>query len=442
MPRVNWGDLFFDLHYVAATYNVSNLIVQDPSFTGLLYATGTFLPVMAMWVHNTIFSGRFTVQPKGGADDLYHRLVQIAVLVVLATAVLHIRPVNILKRSSQHISMFVFALCLCLDKLLLIVNQLEVYWYGIGQRHAIQAVARRELILAILVLFFYATAALMAALEFFPRQYDDDKNNKDSNYDSSSSPSSYNNKEADDPSVDTNGGKDDPYHNLRFLAAPADEKTMTSGEEHDDDPTTNLPIYLCLAGFVFNFAYLAVYVVFMAPKDGRHKEFMVPVNVDFVIHRFGEWTMLMLGESIFSILIVNVSNETREYYGTFYGSILTVILLQYLHFKSEPHHAEGHAMRRNKDAGLGWNALVHVYSFALVCLGAAYTFFLMDFDDSTASSSSSSYRFLAGGGDDDSLDGEARMQRAAHIFCGSLAVIFACLDGMTIFHVGLNKALG
>jgi hypothetical protein len=48
LPRVNWGDLFFDLFYVAATYQVSLIIGEDPSLTGILYAAGTFLPVMGM----------------------------------------------------------------------------------------------------------------------------------------------------------------------------------------------------------------------------------------------------------------------------------------------------------------------------------------------------------------------------------------------------------
>jgi hypothetical protein len=48
LPRVNWGDLFFDLFFVAATYQVSLIVGEDPSLTGILYAAGTFLPMMGL----------------------------------------------------------------------------------------------------------------------------------------------------------------------------------------------------------------------------------------------------------------------------------------------------------------------------------------------------------------------------------------------------------
>lgn len=46
--------------------------------------------------------------------------------------------------------------------------------------------------------------------------------------------------------------------------------------------------------------------------------------------------------------------EQEEYYTTFFCGILTVIALQYLHYRSQPHDPSLHAMRRNKDAGIWW----------------------------------------------------------------------------------------
>jgi hypothetical protein len=42
------------------------------------------------------------------------------------------------------------------------------------------------------------------------------------------------------------------------------------------------------------------------------------MNIDFTLHRNGEWTMLMLGESVFSILIVDTPDNNVEF--TFYIS--------------------------------------------------------------------------------------------------------------------------
>jgi hypothetical protein len=148
--------------------------------------------------------------------------------------------------------------------------------------------------------------------------------------------------------------------------------------------------------------------------------------------------MLMLGESIFSLLIIDVPNEGSDFFATFYCGILTVVLLQYLHFRSQPQHADLHALRRDKNAGVWWNIFLHAYSLALVCLGAAYTFFLLFSGEEEEEKDShrrlTAERWLAEAPD---LD-EAR-EPAAHLFSGSLAVIFFCLDVMTILHLGIKE---
>jgi hypothetical protein len=62
--------------------------------------------------------------------------------------------------------------------------------------------------------------------------------------------------------------------------------------------------------------------------------------------------MLMLGESVLSLLIVDNEHEGDHYQTVFFAGVLTIILLRLLHFQSQPHGAEAHAARRNKDAGL------------------------------------------------------------------------------------------
>jgi protein-S-isoprenylcysteine O-methyltransferase Ste14 len=143
--------------------------------------------------------------------------------------------------------------------------------------------------------------------------------------------------------------------------------------------------------------------------------------------------MLMLGESVFSLLVVDVPNENGDFFSTFYAGIGTVILLQILTFQSQPHDANFHALRRNKDAGIGWGYLITIYSFALVCLGAAFTFFLQDF-----SFEEEARRLAAVTA---SSDRESDRERSAHLFCGALAVAFASLDGMTLFHLGIKESM-
>jgi hypothetical protein len=141
--------------------------------------------------------------------------------------------------------------------------------------------------------------------------------------------------------------------------------------------------------------------------------------------------MLMLGESIFSLLIVDVQDKGLDFYLVFFFSLLTVILLQLLHFQSQPHDADSHAVRRNKNRGMLWNLLQSVYSLSLVIMGASYTFFLQYADESgvhrrtLANSSSTNY-------DSDRIG-------SAHLYSGALAVVFLSLTIMTILHKNYDE---
>jgi len=225
LPRVNWGDLFFDLFYVAATYNLSYILVDQPSKEGLLYAAGTFLPIMGMWIEKMYYDARFVNE-----DDLYHRCYQIAQLVILATAVLHIRPVYIMQDSSKYISMFVFTLCLVLDKLFVFIRYIEIYFYGVGQSTVLKMVAKRDIRNHCLSAAFYIAAMIVAAIEYYRT--------------------------------------DDSYRRL------AEEETTTSTNETTSEGT-NVPIFLCLFGYVGAQLLLTLNVVFCFPSGGRHKELYV-----------------------------------------------------------------------------------------------------------------------------------------------------------------------
>lgn len=169
----------------------------------------------------------------------------------------------------------------------------------------------------------------------------------------------------------------------------------------------------------------------------------VPVNIDYMMHRNAEWTMLMLGESIFSILIVEV-RQSFDYMFTFVCSILTVVFLYYLHFQSQPNDANQHALRRNKNAGIVWSIVHYGYSYALVALGAAFTFFLQFYvqygksDGGYKDTSTVEDRLLASGS---AMSSEVATA-ANGLFCASLTVVFICLDLMTILHLGLKESKG
>jgi hypothetical protein len=207
----------------------------------------------------------------------------------------------------------------------------------------------------------------------------------------------------------------------------------------------------------------------------------VPMNIGFSLHRWGEWIMLMLGESVLSLLIVSVKEELA-YYATFFSGVISVILLQYIHFQSQPHHADHHALRRSIPGALTWSICMDCYSASLIALGASYKMMLYEFSEDHSSYDSSaehSYdsgnstathyptsaptvhdrllgasapsslqegvweggRRLAGGGGGAaaSMGWEERQQRIANIFCASLTITLILLEVMTLAHKGLRK---
>jgi hypothetical protein len=149
----------------------------------------------------------------------------------------------------------------------------------------------------------------------------------------------------------------------------------------------------------------------------------------------------MLGESILSLLIIDVPGEDTDYFVTFYCSLMTVILLQYLHFRSQPHNADDHVVRRDKNAGYCWTVMQFVYSASLIALGASFTIFVLDFsyddDDESRRLTMLDDRLLAGGGGGESkYTQEDLRQMAAHVFSAALTVVFFSLDFMSVLHVG------
>lgn len=213
--------------------------------------------------------------------------------------------------------------------------------------------------------------------------------------------------------------------------------------------TTDVPIWLLLGATCASTVYQWIMICFCFPSGGRHKEITIPMNINYCIHRYGEWTMLMLGESILSLLIVDVTGNGVDSYATFYVGILSVILLQYLHFRSQPHHPDEHAMRRKKEAGLGFSYLMQIYSAALILLGTCYKMFLYEYVYEEYENSHRMMLFepmarLLAGGDGGALkyDVEDRQQRIANFFCASLAIVWFCQDLMMIMHKGLKDNMG
>ena len=155
---------------------------------------------------------------------------------------------------------------------------------------------------------------------------------------------------------------------------------------------------------------------------------------------------LYTGESVLSLLIVPIVKGEFEFYLTFFVGVLSVIFLQFLYFKSQPHHANDHALRRSRSAGVFFSAVLQCYSAGLVLVGVCFKMILSEFknDEVTMYSKSSSMpgndRLLAGG-DSPLYSKEEKRQRIAYFFCISLACVFVFLDGLSLSHKGVKASV-
>jgi hypothetical protein len=172
-PHTNWGDIFFDLFYVAAAYNLGNVLAAEPTPTGLLYTAGLFFPIQNLWGYKTFYDSRFYV-----LDDVWHRGYEITMLLALATVVLHIKPVAVLSHPAQTMDMFVYCVGLCVAYFLALGRLIEIM---ICQRYSATKAnsketglhpeayyaARKDLWSISGAGFFYAAAAIYTGIQHF-----------------------------------------------------------------------------------------------------------------------------------------------------------------------------------------------------------------------------------------------------------------------------------
>jgi hypothetical protein len=192
------------------------------------------------------------------------------------------------------------------------------------------------------------------------------------------------------------------------------------------------------------------------------------MNVDYTIHRYGEWVMLLLGESVLSLLIVRYI-PSPGYQQVFYCGVVSIALLQYLHFRSQPHRADDHAMRRSRSAGMLFATVLQLYSVALVVMGTSFKMFLYEqvYEEEasaagagandgghrrTAAAASVLFRWLAGAANGSSSGSQSapsseeakkkHEQNVAMFYCISLALVWFCMDVMLLLHRGIKKHRG
>ena len=403
LPHVNWGDLFFDLFYVAAAYNLGGMLIsaltpQDWP-RGLIYYVGIFGPLYNTWETATYYESRYT------KVDYAHRLFDIIRYMFVSTAVLHIKPLDLLS-DPRSLEALIFVSAILLESIMHLGLNLELYYKGRGDRAAIRNHTWTKIKFQLLpTIAMYTAATIVATVQFAHVPADEMSD----------------------------------YNNYRYLAEGAYE---TSGPRWT---LTDLPLTLTALAYLLSIFHTTWRK--MRATSGKHGDIrtrFVPNNVDYIIHRFGEWIMLMVGESILSLLIVETT-ESRNYYIITTFGVLTVILLHILKVESDPSHAEDHALWGNLRNAMSYGYLLQILSMSLIAFGICFKIFLKDVvkeeqkedavdDYGYNEKDEKRGRMLAPAG---STSDEA----AAALFTAALSSVLVSLELMLLTHNGIKKAI-
>mmetsp|Transcript_22852 Transcript_22852/g.45699 ORF Transcript_22852/g.45699 Transcript_22852/m.45699 type:complete len:542 (-) Transcript_22852:333-1958(-) len=413
LPHTNWGDIFFDLFFVAATYNGTYIMQYDPNWEGAMYFVGCFgILYNTFWYSKVEFDSRFEV-----ADDLVHFFWEVLFTLLTAGGVLHMQKVDYLLKTDKYLHMTFFCAANVGGILLMILRYIEVGQWVNNSEGSVKAASRKAIYARIPALLLMSAATAITGIAWL--QSNEEKKATE-----------------DDYYTGYAAGGDNSTNTTLFAAAYPSGSTSYkyTGYGRLEFPTTKLskhvPIILCLIAWVSG--PILYYILNLTNDAHEYISTSLPMNVDFIMHRYGEYTMLMFGAIVMSLLIVDPSledgsDEFYDYYQSWVIGIISVILLQYLHFKEQPHHAADNALTKNRHYGWLFTVFMNIYGTCLVVLGSCYKLILME--------TTYTYKQAAGNQDE-------RRKRIAQIFSVSMLCVLVLQTAMSLCHKGPSKLVG
>lgn len=216
-------------------------------------------------------------------NDQAHRLLEMVRIFLLAMILLHIKSIDELS-SPKSIEAFALTLALFLETLVHIALQLELYCVAKGDRDAIKSQAKRRLLAQLLPLAFtYLIATIVAVILHLGEEKGDYVLVEDN----------YSDLQADNSEVN------DEYSNSTHGETSDEQNYRVSGgattTEYDHDYGWNVadvPLILCYVATLVSHVIQGIEVMFLTPKNINIRSLIVPMNIDFLVHRFREFTML------------------------------------------------------------------------------------------------------------------------------------------------------
>ena len=307
-----------DLFYVAAAYNLGNLLMSGLNINDwertILYTIGIFGGLYDIFVRSLLYNSQFLVL------DFAHTLLELFRTFWLAWICAHISPINWMS-DPNYMEVFGLSLGFFLETLVHILLEIELYFCGKGDRIAIQNQSKRRLFTHILPLsIIYLVATITSGML---------------------------------------------HHSVLEIRHSNNNKEQRDWSAYEWN-MADVPLILIFTGVLYSHVVQAITAVLLSPKlnpNNNIKSLMVPTNIDFLIHRLGEYTMIFFGEAVMA-LIIEPTGQRIKYYVQLVFGIMSVMMLQIYKYESEP-HGKNHYLYR----GYGLKSLF-VYSLLteVLCL--------------------------------------------------------------------------
>ncbi|CAJ1949017.1 unnamed protein product [Cylindrotheca closterium] len=326
LPIVNYGTLFFDLFFVAAVYNLGGMLtsavaVNDDNDTAAdslraaIYFLGIFGPVFSTWESDVYYQSRYLVA------DYAHQFSEVVRFLCIAAVVLFIRPIRELADPQANKAMFLLMLAMSCESLMRLIFHTELYFRGHGDLETIKNHTLHDMKINIIpsTLIYFASTIIAAV----------------------------------------------------FFYGPFDEPLNTGSIWN----VTDLPLTLTAVGYLIS-VFMKIRGTFRKSHHGSDiRKTLVPYNIDFVIQRYSDWFLMLLGEVVMGM--VEMKDSESNYLVALMGS-LTLIVLHTLKFESEPDNPHGHALWRNTRNAYAFRVLMELMSIAMILLGVAFKILLAD----------------------------------------------------------------
>ena len=269
------------------------------------------------WELQTLYESRYVT------SDYVHRVLCMIRYLCVGFAIYNIEYAD-----AFGMNVFGFTLGILAELILSMGLRLELYFKGLGDKIAIQNHTLDDFKFGYAAMFVLYSAAFIIAVV----QYDQTKKESAGVLHAIASIAENTTATLGEHPTEDSGG-----HRLLISSSPSHDVQSPSEAIW---AMYDLPMTLTAAAYFLRFIFSGVRFHL---RGDNIRDWYVPTNINFLIHRYGEFVMLMMGEGVLSLLIVETA-DAAEYYEIVISGLLTMIFIFTLKTESEPMDISKHAL--------------------------------------------------------------------------------------------------